>query len=103
MKQYDDEIAICGSCCTCKPCMEAEKVMENTRGNCTKGATSMADFDNDCNACVINMIGLAQAYVPFQVELNKMSPSKSLILGTTFADLSQPYVKGTGLGKCINE
>lgn len=53
----------------------------------------------DCNTCVLQSIGLAQAFVPFQPNANTMEPAQSLICGTAFSDLVMPYVKGSNLNK----
>ena len=51
----------------------------------------------DCNTCVLQSIGLAQAFVPFQPNANTMDKEQSLVCGTAFPDLVQPYVKGSNL------
>ena len=51
----------------------------------------------DCNTCVIQSIGLAQAFVPFQPNANTMDLDQSLICGTAFADLVYPYTRGSHL------
>lgn len=53
--------------------------------------------DTSCNACVLDKIGLAQAYIPYQTTLNIMGEARSLACGTIFSDLVSPYRKGTGL------
>jgi hypothetical protein len=52
---------------------------------------------SDCNDCVIENVGMAQAYIPFQTEFNPMEPCCSLMYGTVFPCLVQPYNK-----KCCN-
>lgn len=37
------------------------------------------------------MLRLAQAYVPFQVYVNRWDPMKSLMMGTIFPELYRPY------------
>lgn len=37
------------------------------------------------------MLCLAQAYVPFQVYVNRWDPMKSLQMGTIFPELYRPY------------
>lgn len=49
----------------------------------------------DCNTCVIEAIGLAQAFVPFQPDGVPMGLEESLICGTAFAGLVKPYAKGS--------
>ncbi|HEX3046240.1 MAG TPA: spore coat associated protein CotJA [Bacillota bacterium] len=34
---------------------------------------------------------LAQAYVPFQIYLNRWEPMKGLMMGTIFPELYRPY------------
>ena len=34
---------------------------------------------------------LAQAYVPFQVYINRWDPAKALMMGTIFPELYRPY------------
>jgi hypothetical protein len=34
---------------------------------------------------------LAQAYIPFQVYVNRWEPLKALMLGTIFPELYRPY------------
>lgn len=45
----------------------------------------------DCNDCIIDRTGLAEAYVPYQTDLEIMSPEESLKLGTIFKSLVKPY------------
>lgn len=56
-------------------------------------------ISDSCNECVIQKVGLAQAYVPYQATFNVMNPERSLCNGTAFQELISPYKKGTGLGK----
>lgn len=51
----------------------------------------------DCNACVIDAIGLAQAYVPYQPDATTMGLEQSLVCGTAFPSLVKPYVSGMNL------
>ena len=48
----------------------------------------------DCSNCVMNRIGLAQAYVPSQPYTSPMTQEQSLICGTVFSDLAMPYCSG---------
>lgn len=48
----------------------------------------------DCNACVIERVGLAQAFVPSQPFTQPMEQEQSLVCGTVFADLAMPYCSG---------
>ena len=49
---------------------------------------------NNCSSCVMNRIGLAQAYVPAQPYTTSMEEEESLICGTIFSDLAMPYCSG---------
>lgn len=51
----------------------------------------------DCSACVMNRIGLAQAYVPSQPYTAPMEQEQSLVCGTAFSDLVMPYCSGWNL------
>ena len=51
----------------------------------------------DCNACVIERIGLAQAFVPAQPFEQPMEQEQSLVCGTVFSDLAMPYCSGWNL------
>lgn len=54
-----------------------------------------AETAMDCNACVIQKIGLAQAFVPRQPYQTPSPAEQSLICGTVFSDLSMPYEQGS--------
>lgn len=66
----------------------------STTGSIGNGVSEM-----DCNAWLIKTIGLSQAYVVPQPNANTMSEEQSLVCGTAFADLVQPYVQGSNLVK----
>ncbi len=51
----------------------------------------------DCNTCVLEAIGLAQAYVPYQPDGKTMGLEQSLVCGTAFPGLVKPYVSGMNL------
>ncbi len=55
----------------------------------------------DCNAWLIHKIGLSQAYVAPQPNAVTMSEEQSLVCGTAFADLVQPYMQGSNLTKFL--
>ena len=55
----------------------------------------------DCNAWLIHKIGLSQAYVAPQPNAVTMSEEQSLVCGTAFADLVQPYKQGSNLVKFL--
>ncbi len=37
------------------------------------------------------MMNLAQAYVPYQLYVNRWEPMKALMMGTVFPELYRPY------------
>lgn len=45
----------------------------------------------DCNDCIIERIGLSEAYVPYQTDFDIMEADKALMLGTAFKNLVIPY------------
>ncbi|MCI8342224.1 MAG: spore coat associated protein CotJA [Firmicutes bacterium] len=47
----------------------------------------------DCNECIAEHTGYAQAYVPYQESFNISSGEEALCQGTIFPDLIQPYRK----------
>ncbi len=70
----------------------------NTR-NCNDTNTN-PDTDitfTNCNRCIIEKIGYAQAYVPYQEDTNTVSEGQSLLTGTVFSALEMPYEKGSAL------
>lgn len=90
----------------CDDFVESEVEVFLTPAQKSKGATNTMRMspkidDNmmvlDCNSCVLQSIGLAQAFVPFQPNANTMDKEQSLVCGTAFPDLVQPYVKGSNL------
>lgn len=48
-------------------------------------------IQSPCNSCVIQHVGMAQAYVPYQEDFSVMSLEQSLACGTAFPVLSMPY------------
>lgn len=64
----------------------------------TMPAAAMSDAAmHDCNACMIERVGLAQALIPDQPWQMPMSEEQSLVCGTVFADLAMPYCSGWNL------
>ncbi|MEA5084101.1 MAG: spore coat associated protein CotJA [Lachnospiraceae bacterium] len=53
----------------------------------------------DCNDCVMEHVGLAQAYVPYQTEFKTFSQEDGLACGTIFPQLVIPYVPSRCLGR----
>ena len=52
---------------------------------------------NNCSACIMQHIGLAQAYIPSQPYTMPMEQEQSLVCGTTFTELVMPYCSGWNL------
>ena len=50
-----------------------------------------------CNACVVNRIGYAQAYVPNQTDTAMYDAQNGLKNGTAYTALNMPYNRGTNL------
>ena len=51
----------------------------------------------DCNSCVMERIGLAQAFVPSQPFGALKDQEQSLVCGTVFPELVMPYCSGWNL------
>ena len=51
----------------------------------------------DCSHCVMEHIGLAQAFVPSQPYATPQEPEQSLVCGTAFSELVMPYCSGWNL------
>ena len=70
-------------------------------GGMTGNITGRIGEQKDCNDWLIDRIGLAQAYVAPQPNADTMSQEQSLICGTAFGDLVQPYKQGSNLVKFL--
>jgi len=53
----------------------------------------------ECNDCVMEHVGLAQAYVPYQTDFTIFSQEESLACGTVFPQLVIPYCRNRFLGR----
>lgn len=51
----------------------------------------------NCNDCVLEDVGLAQAYVPYQNYETLFAPEQGLVCGTAFPSLVMPYTQGMNL------
>ena len=51
----------------------------------------------DCSRCVMDRIGLAQAFVPSQPYTAPKEQEQSLVCGTVFSELIMPYCTGWNL------
>ena len=62
----------------------------------TEAVPSEAEM-GDCNRCVMERIGLAQAFVPSQPFGALQEQEQSLVCGTVFPELVMPYCSGWNL------
>jgi len=62
--------------------------------NCENTPVDFCYEAADCNDCIIERTGLAEAYVPYQTDLELMDGAESLKLGTVFKMLVKPYERG---------
>lgn len=72
-----------------------QPMMQQNGMNQTMTQQGMYEGMIDCNTCVQESVGLAQAYVPFQTQLDLKDGQTALACGTVFAQLVQPYVKNS--------
>ena len=85
--------------CNNSRCQHANSSIPQTAAEQTSSAytfrpdTSMGN----CSNCVLERIGLAQAYIPSQPYTTPMEQEQSLVCGTTFTELSMPYCSGWNL------
>lgn len=80
----------------------AANFISDTTSECISPTLPAQDCQ-DCNACVIEKIGLAQAFVPAQPYQAPSTPEQSLICGTAFSDLSMPYTQGNHIRQNARE
>lgn len=57
----------------------------------------------DCNDCMLERVGLSQAYVPYQNYETLFAPEQGLVCGTAFPSLVMPYTQGTHLKQYAKE
>ena len=57
----------------------------------------------NCNDCVLESVGLSQAYVPYQNYETLFAPEQGLVCGTAFPSLVMPYTQGTHLKQYAKE
>lgn len=72
----------------CKSPCAADKECKNPCAN------TVMDFcyePAECNDCIIEHVGYAQAYVPYQEDITLLSPEEAVACGTVFPMLVQPY------------
>ena len=85
--------------CNNKQCPQANVTTTNTPFSEHETNTSFVQEVPmaDCSTCVMNRIGLAQAYIPSQPYTTPMTQEQSLICGTVFSELAIPYCSGWNL------
>lgn len=66
-------------------------------------SSTAAEGTPNCAACVRERVGFAQAYVPTQPYEAPQEEAQSLICGTVFSDLVQPYCSGWNLTRFAKE
>ena len=81
--------------------METTRNCRRCHNHATGSMTGSIGEQKDCNDWLIDRIGLAQAYVAPQPNADTMSQEQSLICGTAFGDLVQPYKQGSNLVKFL--
>lgn len=75
-----------------------------TQSNAPAAAAILPDTSmGDCNACVQEQIGLAQAFIPNQPYEAPMGEEQSLVCGTAFSALVMPYCAGWNLSRFAKE
>jgi|GEM_PF-2343800 len=79
--------------CGCEESSACEAKAEAAETTCEDIKNKYCFEAADCNDCIIERTGLADAYVPYQPEFDVMAPEKSLICGTVFQSLAMPYKK----------
>lgn len=57
----------------------------------------------DCNDCIRQKVGLAQAYIPVQDYETQFAPEQGLVCGTAFPSLVMPYTQGMHLKQYAKE
>ncbi len=75
-------------------CMQRNRSMQQNNNGVQPAALQPDTMMGDCNACVMERIGLAQAFVPSQPFSQPMEQEQSLVCGTVFSDLVMPYCSG---------
>ena len=85
--------------CNNKRCPQAATNSSHTAAAQTAGFNGIipASSMGDCSSCVMERVGLAQAYVPSQPYTTPMEQEQSLVCGTVFSGLVMPYCSGWNL------
>ncbi len=79
---------------------QTAQTTQNARTTMVSPATTALQPDTDmgdCNACVLERVGLAQAFVADQPYEALMEQEQSLVCGTAFSALVMPYCSGWNL------
>lgn len=105
MKQMFDDYYKCFGCgndgVKSKPAEDESASYGARRGrtaNTPNTKRGEANSENmTCNECVVNRIGYAQAYVPYQTDTEMYGTEMGLESGTVFTALNMPYKRGTNL------
>lgn len=71
----------------------------NTPFSTNSSVNTIADdtAGSNCSPCVLNQIGIAQAYIPSQKYSPPMPQEQNLLCGTVFSELIIPYCSGWNL------
>ncbi len=85
--------------CNNNRCQQANSAAQTSSAYIPVSDTSMGN----CGSCVLERIGLAQAYVPSQPYTSPMEQEQSLVCGTTFSELVMPYCSGWNLYRSRKE
>ena len=83
--------------CNNRQCQQATTSLPQSAQATSTYATIPNTSINDCSNCVLERVGLAQAYVPSQPYTTPMEQEQSLVCGTTFSELVMPYCSGWNL------
>lgn len=82
------------------PAAEQQKACRTAQTPAAEAAAILPDTGmGDCNACVTEKIGLAQAFVPNQPYAAPMEGEQSLVCGTAFSALVMPYCAGWNIAR----
>ena len=83
--------------CPAQPSVSDAETMRTTMVSPAATALQPDTDMGDCNACVLERVGLAQAFVPDQFYEAPMEQEQSLVCGTAFSALVMPYCSGWNL------
>ena len=93
-ENYDDFYKVFGCGTTQKKCDRQCVDREcKTNNACANTTLDFCYEPAECNECIVEHTGYAQAYVPYQEDFTLFSPEEALCHGTIFPVLVQPYRK----------